>query len=372
MVEQTAEIGMSKWEIDTPALLIDLPTMENNLKKMVDFFSSRDVNLRPHVKTYKATPDLAQIQLNAGAIGITCAKLSEAEVLAQAGIPDILIANQIVGPKKIQRLVNLAKKTNIIVAVDNLKNVEALSQAVQAEQVSIGILVELNIGHNRCGVPPFEPALRLSEAVVSAPGLDYMGIMGYDGHCTLKIKEADRERVSKEANTLLVETKKFIEEAGLEVGIVSASGTFTYRFASDIPGITDIQAGTYLLMDTAFQEHGVQEFECALTVLATVSSRPSYPSDKELAIIDIGRRSISQVLGMPEVKHPIGATLFSLSQEHGRVSLEGEAKSLDIGDKIELWVRDSNGTINLFDKFYAIREGVIEAVWEIPICGQST
>jgi len=372
MTEQIDEIGISKLEIDTPALLIDLPVMESNLKKMSDFFSGKDINLRPHVKIYKATPDLAQMQLKAGAIGMTCAKLSEAEVLADAGIQDILIANQIVGSKKIQRLMNLASRTKIMVAVDNQKNVSALSKTAQDYGVSIQVLVEVNIGHNRCGVAPFEPALKLSEAVIAAPGLKFMGLMGYDGHCTLKVKEIDRERISKEANTLLVKTKKFIEEAGIEVPIVSASGTFTYRFASEIQGITDIQAGTYLLMDTTFKEHGVREFDCALSVLATVISRSSYPSDKDLAIIDVGRKSISPVFGMPEVKHPIGATLFSLSQEHGRMSLENDARSLDIGDKIELWVSNSNGTVNLFNKFYAIRNDVVEAIWKNPLCGRST
>jgi D-serine deaminase-like pyridoxal phosphate-dependent protein len=372
MDEFIEEIGMSKWDLDTPALLIDLPVIEKNLKKMADFFSGKEINIRPHVKTYKATPELAKLQLEYGAIGLTCAKLSEAEALVNGGITDILIANQIVGQRKIQRLISLAARAKMMVAVDNLKNVAALSNAAVDAGVSLGALIEVNIGHKRAGVAPFEPALELARVIINAPGIEFMGLMGYDGHCTLKVDEKERESLSLKANKLLVQTKKFIEDAGISVPVVSASGTFTYRFAAEIPGITDIQAGTYLLMDTAFIEHGVREFECALSVLTTVSSRPTYPNEVDLAIIDLGRKSISPMLGIPEVKGPAGATLFSLSQEHGRVSLEGKAKSLEIGDKVEIWVRDTNGTINLFNKFYAIRNDVVEAVWRIPVCGCNT
>lgn len=366
------EVGLKINELDSPALILDLPTLEKNLIRMSAFIADRGVNLRPHVKTYHATPVLAKLQLEAGAIGLTCAKLSEAKILADAGIDDILIANQIVGRKKIEKLVNLASISNIMVAVDNKDNVTALSEAASAGGLIIRVLVEVNIGHNRCGVGPYEPALNLSQAVMEAPGLKYMGLMGYDGHCTLKVDELEREALSRTANTLLADTRFFIERAGLEVPIVSASGTFTYRFASDIAGITEIQAGTYLLMDTAFQEHGVREFDCALSVLSTVISRPSYPSKINLAIIDTGRKSISPLLGMPKVKHPAGAEVFSLSQEHGRVSLTGEGERLNVGDKIVIWVSDVNGTVNQFDRFYAVRDGIVEDVWYIPGYGDHT
>lgn len=372
MSARESEVGLQKNEVNTPALLIDLPTLEKNLLTMAAFFVDRDVKLRPHVKTYNATPLLAHMQLEAGAIGLTCAKLSEAEILVAAGIDDILIANQIVGRRKIEQLADLAAISNIMVAVDSWDNVRDLSEIASERGVTIRALVEVNIGHHRCGVGPYQPALDLSRAVKEAPGLEYMGLMGYDGHCTLKVKESQRETLSREANTLLTNTRFFIEEAGLEVPIVSASGTFTYRFASEIEGITEIQAGTYLLMDTAFREHGVREFDCALCVLTTVISRSVYPGDIDLAVIDVGRKSISPILGIPEVKHPAGAKLFSLSQEHGRVSLQGEASGLKVGDKIELWVRDANGTINQFDRFYAIRNDLVEDVWHIPGCGNHT
>jgi D-serine deaminase-like pyridoxal phosphate-dependent protein len=372
MNDHEYEVGLHYTELDTPALLLDLPTMEANLEKMATYFRDSVVALRPHVKLHKATPALAHRQLAAGAIGLTCAKLSEAEVLAAAGIKDILIANQVVGARKIQRLVNLAAYTNVIVAVDDVDNVRDLSRAAETRNVKLRVLVEVDIGNARCGVEPCDPALRLSQIVQGAPGLIYMGLMGYDGHLTFQVEPEEREQLAIEANSRLVETRRFIESAGLEVPIVSASGTFTYKYVAKLNGITEVQAGTYLLMDTAFREKGVTEFGCALSVLATVISRPRRPGAENLAIIDIGRKGIDTIYGFPEVKRPAGATLFSMPQEHSRLRLDGDSNTIRIGDKVELWVRDANGTVNLYDKFYAIRNGIVEAVWDIPGRGKTT
>ena len=366
------EVGLHKSQLDTPALLIDLQVMEDNLQRMADFFKDKEVELRPHVKLHKATPALAHRQLEAGAIGLTCAKLSEAEVLAAAGIKDILIANQIVGDRKIRRLVNLAAYTNVIVAVDNDENIRQLSQAAEGRGVKLRALVEVDIGNARCGVEPGEPALELSKAIADSSGLIFMGLMGYDGHLTFRVDPADREELAIAANTILVETRKYIEASGLEVPVVSASGTFTYKYVSRLAGITEIQAGTYLLMDTAFKEKGVEDFNCSLSVLATVTSRPARANAENLAIIDVGRKSIDNYYGLPEVKNPAGAAIFSMPQEHGRIRLDGTSGDLKVGDKVELWVRDANGTINLYDKFYAMRDDIVEAVWEIPGRGQAT
>lgn len=366
------QVGAFKSELDTPALLLDLDRVEQNLKRMAGFTAARGVALRPHVKLHRATPQLVQKQLEAGAAGFTCAKLSEAEMLLAAGVTDILIANQVVGRRKMERLVKLAGRSRLKVAVDSRENIEELSQAAQAGGVTVGVLVEVNIGHNRCGVAPFGPTLDLARLVSRRPGLAFMGLMGYDGHCTLKATEAERETLSKRANKLLADTAGYVKEAGLPVEIVSGAGTFTYRFALEIEGITEIQAGTYLLMDTAFQEHGVREFECALTVLTTVISRPGYPDAGGLVVIDAGRKSVSPALGLPEVKSPGKMKLLSLSDEHGRVIAEPGAETIRVGDKIELWVRDANGTINQFDRFYAMRGETVEAIWEIPLGGRHT
>jgi D-serine deaminase-like pyridoxal phosphate-dependent protein len=368
----TREVGLHRQELDTPALLLDLRAMEHNLHAMAAYFEHVVPALRPHVKLHRATPALAHRQLKAGAIGLTCAKLSEAEALAASGVSDILIANQIVGPHKIRRLMDLATHTRVMVAVDSAANIRELSAAALARGVELGVLVEVNIGHNRCGVAPLEPALALSRQVAAAPGLVYMGLMGYDGHCTFGVTEAQRREMSRQANTLLADTRRLIEQAGLAVPIVSAGGTFTYRHAARIEGITEIQAGTYLLMDTACRESDLSEFECVLSVLTMVTSRPSWPGAERLAIVDVGSKGISTLLGPPEVKDPAGARIIRLSQEHARVDLSGLDRDPQVGDKIELWVRDANGTVNLYDRFHAMRDDVVEAVWEIPNLGIRT
>jgi D-serine deaminase-like pyridoxal phosphate-dependent protein len=365
-MDKNVWIGKHVSELDTPALLLDRPAMERNLDNMAQFLAPKQIHLRPHVKIHKATPEIARLQLTAGAQGLTCAKLSEAEALVAAGFTDVLIANQVVGPTKIGRLVRLARDCNLMVAVDHGDNVKAISEAAATQHVVIGALVEVNIGHNRCGVAPFEPALALARAVQRSPGLAFRGVMGYDGHCTTKVTAEERGDLSRQANRLLVATRDYIEANGLPVEIVSGAGTFTYRYAAEVAGITEVQAGTYLLMDTAFQGYGVTEFECTLSVLSTVISRPTYPNANGLLIIDAGRKSLSVAYGNPEVKWPGQASVVSLSDEHGRVRLEEARAPITLGDKVELWVRDANGTINQFDCFYVVRDQVVEEVWEIP------
>jgi D-serine deaminase-like pyridoxal phosphate-dependent protein len=365
-------IGLRKHELDTPALLIDLDAMERNLARMQAFFANTQVKMRPHVKLHHATPALAAKQLAAGGRGLTCAKLAEAEILAAAGMGDLLIANQIVGERKIRRLVSLAAHTDVTVAVDNPANAADLSQAASAKGVEIGVLVEVNIGHNRCGVAPFAPTLELAQQIAQAPGLRFRGLMGYDGHCTVHVKPEEREGKSLEANRLLVETRHYVEQAGLPIDIVSASGTFTYRYATQVPGITEVQVGSYLLMDTLFHDHGVTEFECALTVLATITSRPQYPGADNLAIIDVGRKTMDTGLGLPRLKAPFEGEVVSMSQEHGRVRLHPSSAAARIGDQLELWVHDCNTTINLYDQFIGMRGDVVEVVWAIPGRGAST
>jgi D-serine deaminase-like pyridoxal phosphate-dependent protein len=364
--------GSPLHDIETPALLLDIGTAERNLQRMVSFLADRAASLRPHVKLFRATPQLARMQLEAGAIGMTCAKVSEAEVLAEAGIPDILIANEVVGAGKLRRLAALAQRCDVKVAVDSRENVEALSQAAQEHGVSIGVLVEVNIGHNRCGVAPFEPALELAQLVLSQPGLRFKGLMGYDGHCTMKVSEEQREPLSLKANTLLADTRKFVKQAGIDVEIVSGGGTFTYRFASAVDGVTEVQAGSYLLMDTAFREHGVREFDPTLSVLTTVISRPTYPGADGMVIVDAGRKSISPMLGLPEVKHPAGGSVLALSDEHTRVTFGDDARIPQVGETVEIVVRDANATINQFDRFHVVRDGLLEAIWPILLCGDHT
>lgn len=362
-------IGLEKYAINTPALLIDLEKMEYNISKMADFFRDKKVNLRPHIKTHK-TPMIAHKQIEAGAIGITCQKLAEAEVMAEAGIKDILIANEIVGTQKIKRLVNLAKYTRIKVAVDNSKNIADVSEAAQEKGVKVGILVEVNTGMNRCGVYPGEPALRLAQEVERQKNLEFLGLMGYEGHTVFIKSYEERKRKAKEALNLLVDTKKLLEKKGLECKIVSAGATGTYNIAGSYPGITEIQAGSYVTMDTKY--NGIQgiggEFKQALSLLTTVISRPT----DDRAILDAGMKAISIDMGIPEIAYPKGAKIDRLAEEHTYlVELEGTAKKqLKVSEKVEMKPSHGCTTINLHDYFYGIRDSIVESIWSIKARGK--
>jgi len=351
--------GICKEQLDTPVLLIDLDVMESNIQKMAEYFLGVSAELRPHTKTHK-TPIIAHKQIEAGAIGVTCAKLGEAEVMINSGIRDVLIANEIVPPQKIAKLVSLARHADVMVAVDDPRNVEDLSQAAQSKGVLLRVLVEVDIGMKRCGVPPGEPALKLAQKVEQSKGLLFAGLMGYEGHTVTIPDFEERKRETEKGLTLLIETKELIERDGFEVGIVSGGGTGTYNITGQFPGVTEVQAGSYVFMDTYYR--GVlKDFDCALTVLATVISRP----DKNTAIIDAGMKTVTREFGMPGIKDIGGVEVERLSEEHGKLDLSNSDVDLRPGDRLELIPSHCCTTINLHDKLYGIRDGILESVWDI-------
>lgn len=355
--------GINKHEIDTPALLIDLDLLASNIKKMASFFEPLEAKLRPHSKTHKC-PELAKMQIEAGAIGITCAKLGEAEAMVASDIDCILIANQIVGDLKIYRLIALSKRAEVIVAVDNEKNLEDLSKAASEAGLRIPVLIEVNIGMNRCGVEPHFPTLDFARKVLKAKGLIFKGLMGYEGHVVNIKDRAEREKKCLEAMKLLIETKELLESHQIPVEIVSGGGTGTYDITGSYPGVTEVQAGSYITMDAAYKAVGVP-FDCALTLLTTVVSRPK----PEVIVTDSGLKSITRDFALPEVKEVQGAQLLGLSEEHTRIKINADTK-LAMGDKIELIPNHGCTTVNLHDRFYAIRDGKVEAVWEIAARGK--
>ena len=355
-------VGLRQAELDTPALCIDLPLMEANIARMAAYFADRPAALRPHTKTHKS-PLLAHKQIVAGAIGVTCAKLGEAEAMALAGINDILIANQIVGRRKIARLVNLAAFTEVMVAVDDPANVAELDAAAQAKGVQLRVVLEVNIGMGRCGVEPGEPALALARQVAAAPGLRFEGVMGYEGHTVMIPDLQERRRQTEASVKLLVETKELIEAAGFPVPIVSSGGTGTYQITGDYPGVTEIQAGSYITMDTQYRDVVGMDFECALYVLAQVISTPK----SGLAIIDAGLKTMTRDFGLPVVAKPEGWHVLYLSEEHGALQRD-DGPPLKPGDRVQVWPNHGCTTINLHDHYMALRNGVVEGVW--PITGR--
>jgi len=351
--------GTPKAELDTPALLIDLDVMERNLETAAAFFRSVKADLRPHTKTSKC-PIIARKQIEAGAIGVCCAKVGEAEQMVFGGVENILIANQVVGRSKVARLMSLARRARMKVAVDDPQNVKDLSEAAQAFGADLDVLVEVNVGMDRCGVEPGQPVAELAKVVTRSKGLRFMGLMGYEGHLQNVTPFEKREAEAKKAMALLLQSKESVEKAGIPIEVVSAGGTGTYNITGRISGITEIEAGSYVFMDAAYRKV-LQDFECALTVLTTVISRPA----PNRAVVDIGRKSISNDMGMPVVFNVPGATLVGLSEEHGTLTVEGDASQLRPGDKIEILPSHGDTTINIHSHYFATRKGKLEAIWEI-------
>ncbi len=288
-------IGQPLDALDSPQLLLDLDIIDANLRRMFDAGKERGVNVRTHFKSLKCGGLAQYIQARGGATFLA-AKLNEAEVLADAGITDILIANQIVGPHKMQRLANLARRVQLRVCVDQMDNVEQLSRAMQAGGATLGVLIEIDIGMARCGIPPGEAAIPLAQRIAKSPGLRFDGLQGYDGH--LQLMEDAKEKRAKCLQGLeqLVGTRRFIEKAGIPVSIVTGAGTGTWEFVAGYPGVTEIQPGSFVLMDSIY--HTVRpEFGCALSILAAVLSvRPRWYN------LDAGSKAISKDFGMPIIR----------------------------------------------------------------------
>jgi len=354
----------TKNEIPTPALILDLPKMEYNISKMADFFKDRQANVRPMFKTPKLVP-VALRQLEAGADGITCAKLSEAEVLVKGGIKDILIANQVIGKNKIFRLMALLKKADVKVAVDDKIHIQSLSEAAQTAGLELGILIEVNVGLPRCGVKP-EEAVGIARLVDEAPGLSLRGIMGYEGHLVLKVDEEIRIDETKKSMGELVQAAESIRKDGMECGIVSGGGTGTYNITGEFPGITEVQAGSYVMMDTRYDKLNLG-FEKAVTILSTVQSRAL----EGWAIVDAGIKAVSSDFGLPDLIGVPDTRLVLLSEEHGHLYADGKDPGLSIGDKIEFYPSHVCTTINLHDLIYAVRGEAVEEIWSIEARGCS-
>ncbi|MHB1296642.1 MAG: DSD1 family PLP-dependent enzyme [Anaerolineae bacterium] len=355
-------IGRTKWELDTPILCLDAPALERNIARMAAYLRPPRAGLRPHCKTHKS-PQIAWMQLRAGAVGITCAKLGEAEAMAAAGIQDLLIANQVVGADKIARLVNLSGYTRAIVAVEDRENAEEISAAACAKGVRQRVILEVEVGMGRCGVPAGQPALELARYVSGLPGLQFEGLMGYEGHAVMLPDLDERRRVAAEAMSRLVATRDLLVADGIPVGIVSGGGTGTHTLTGNYAGITDIQAGSYATMDAKYRSVGV-DFEQALTVVARVISTPQ----PDVAIIDAGLKTLTSEFGLPVVVRPEGWSLERLSEEHGSLTRNGGAP-LHRGDRVEIVPSHGCTTINLHDIYHVTRDGVLEALWPIAARG---
>ena len=349
---------LRKADIETPALLVDLDVMERNQETMTRFFCNRPAKIRPHFKNHRVL-ELAVRQLEHGAIGITCARLWQAERLANFGIRDILIANEIAGEAPVARFVELSREVPVIVAVDNPKVVADMARLARNRKAEVNVLVDVDLGLKRCGMPPGEPAAALARLAIES-GLKFRGLMGYEGHLQPLVPGPEKVRVVTEAMQALAHTRKLIEASGIPVGIVSCGGTGDYSIAGAYAGVTENQAGSYLLMDTWYAPFA-PDFQVALSVLATVISK----TVSERMVVDAGCKVISGERGLPSVKGIAGLKLKALHAEHAPIEIQDPAVNVDVGDKIEIAVQYHDGTINLHRRMFGVRNGEVERVYTI-------
>ncbi|MGB2694026.1 MAG: DSD1 family PLP-dependent enzyme [Dehalococcoidia bacterium] len=355
---------MKVHEIPTPALVVDLPTMERNIQRMAEFYAGGSCSVRPHFKAHK-TPAIAKRQLAAGSCtGLTCATVGEAEVVAREGLTnDILIANEVLGPGKAARVAKLAKQVDIKVAVDSDVTLDDIAQAARAAGVEVGVLVDVDVGLPRCGIAPGEAALALAQRVAETGGVRLDGMMGYEGHVVGIEDRAEREERAAKAMDRLLSSVRLVREAGVRCDTVSAGGTGTFDITGRMEGITEIQAGSYALMDTAYGKLDIP-FELAFVVLGTVLSRPR----PERCVTDAGHKACTMDHGNPSVKDIEGASVLFLSDEHATITLPAES-SVAVGDRIALWPSHIDPTINLHDVMYAVEGDEVVEVWPIAARG---
>ena len=327
---------------------------------MSEHLRARNVQWRPHGKAFKC-PAIAHALLRAGAIGVTVAKVSEAEVMAAAGVGDILIAHLVVGPSKAARLAALQRQADVKATVDHRDHVGPLAAAARAAGVEVGILVDVDLGMGRNGVRSIEAAVDLARRVADADGLRFDGVMGYEGHTLLLPDQEAKGRAIGEAIGRLLRAKEAVEGAGLPCRIVSAGGTGSYQFTADIAGVTELQAGGGVFACRYYTELcKVRGHRPAIGVLATVVGRPT----PDRAILDIGQKSISEYRTPPVLPDHPGCRMLGLSAEHATVEV-GPGEALAIGDKVRVIPGYSDFTFVLHDRVLGHRRGRVEASWAL-------
>ena len=354
-----SEVGRAKADLDTPALWVDLDTLDRNIAELARHFAAANVNWRPHMKGVRV-PAIAHQAIAAGAIGVTCATIREAEAMAQSGVNDILIANEMVGERKISCLAQLCRLADAKVIVDSADNVRELSAAASQSNVQIGILIDVNTGMNRTGLLPGPEVIRIAQLVERSEGLRLFGVMAWEGHALGLEGGERRQREIERAIGQLVTIAECCRTAGLEVSIVSGGGSGTYKTTPFIKGMTEIQAGGAIFCDVIYQSWGVETTPC-LFVQTIVSSRPA----PDRIIVDAGFKSLPvwhaqpRGIGLETVKNHVA------SAEHGIITLDQADDQVKVGDVLDFVVGYTDSTIILHRKLYGIRQGLVEVVWDV-------
>lgn len=369
-------IGKDLMQLDTPALVVDVDVMERNLRLMQEKADRSGVRLRPHTKTHR-TPALARIQEEMGAVGITVAKLGEAEVMADEGLGDIFVANEIVGDIKLERLRRLAGRVRVAVAVDSPVQVDMLSSVFASEPTPIDVLVDVDTGDPRTGIQPGPVALELARRVVSAGGVSLRGIYTHDGQ-SYDADDLDAVReIFRQSQQAMLDTAELIRGEGIEVEEISVGSTPSLLVGDILPGITEIRPGTYVFMD-ADQANVIGTYDrCAQTVLATVISRPT----DERVVVDAGTKALTYYVQQSGICRTPGHGLLKehpeiclnrMSDEHGSFDIpQGSNLDYRIGDKIEIIPNHACPTTNLYELIYGVRDGKVMVEWPVLCRGKS-
>ena len=355
-------LGQTFDAIETPALLIDLDVVDRNLAAMRSQVATSAVQIRTHFKSLKCG-GLAAYLADRGFENFMAAKLCEAEVLADAGIRDIVIGNEIVGAAKIRRLIELAERAQVAVCVDSAANVAKLSDAACRARTPIGVLVEVDVGQGRCGVATPKEAAKLALRVLDRPGLELVGLQGYDGQNQHIFDAGERRKSCLAALKRLAEFRRALEAAGVKPRVVSTAGTGTSELSVTGKGVTEIQPGSYVLMDCHYRKIA-PAFGCALTILTTVISRRA----NQYCVLDAGYKAISKDYELGVLKDESLGRIVNMSEEHTKV--ESPASSLRVGTQVEVVPSHCCGTVNLHRRAFAVRNGRVEAVWPIEASGR--
>jgi D-serine deaminase-like pyridoxal phosphate-dependent protein len=348
-------IGRKKHDVITPALILDLPAARRNITKMADLLRPMPAKIRPHIKVHKS-PELARMQIDAGAIGISTATVWEAIVMVRSGLDSIFVVNTVAGREKLAALAAIARDAEVMVAVDDADNAADIGAAARAAGSTIDVLIEVDTGMDRAGVDTPEEAAVLARKVAPIKGIRLIGVTGYEGHCSLTPEAGLRAKRQREAMALLVEAADQIIAAGFPCPIVSAGGTATWNLTAADPRITEIQAGSYAVMDN-FHGAMVGDFEKALTVLATVISRPH-----DRVIVDAGNKSLGFPALTTIVGHDVEAMRFD--EEHG-LFVARPNEPLRIGDVVELLPGYAPGTVNWYDAYHVVEGDRVVDIWPV-------
>jgi 3-hydroxy-D-aspartate aldolase len=363
-----ATIGMRLADVDTPALILELDPFERNLRRLPESLGDRKIMVRPHAKNHKC-PQIAMRQMALGAVGVCCQKVSEAEALVEGGVPDVLITNEVVGKTKLRRLAALAKQARLAVCADDAYNVRALDAAAHEAGVTLNVLVEINVGANRCGLEPGEPAVKLAQQIAGSANLRFAGLQAYQGTAQHMRTMEERRAAIEKAAAHVKRTRDLLAAAGIPCPKTTGAGTGTYLLEAGSAVYDELQAGSYIFMDADYArndwtESGIPRFEHSLFVWTTVMSH----ADPERAIVDAGLKASSIDSGMPRIVDGGPAEFIKASDEHGVIRMNG-AKPYAVGDKIKLIPGHCDPTVNLYDHYICMRNDRVEAIWPITARG---